>query len=130
MKDTCTRPSAWSTSRTSRNSKASPRPPRACASAPLVTIDELANNADVRNEYPSSRHDAVGAASPARRSATWGRSGGDLCQRPRCWYYRTGFGLLAMKDGKSLVPDGENSTTPSSAAARPTSSAPPASARR
>ncbi len=37
-----------------------------------------------------------------------GTVGGDLCQRPRCWYYRNGYGLLAMKDGKSLVPDGEN----------------------
>jgi xanthine dehydrogenase YagS FAD-binding subunit len=37
-----------------------------------------------------------------------GTVGGDLCQRPRCWYYRQGFGLLAMKDGKSLVPGGEN----------------------
>jgi xanthine dehydrogenase YagS FAD-binding subunit len=37
-----------------------------------------------------------------------GTVGGDLCQRPRCWYYRQGFGLLAMKDGKSLVPDGAN----------------------
>jgi xanthine dehydrogenase YagS FAD-binding subunit len=37
-----------------------------------------------------------------------GTVGGDLCQRPRCWYYRQGFGLLAMKDGKSLVPNGEN----------------------
>jgi xanthine dehydrogenase YagS FAD-binding subunit len=37
-----------------------------------------------------------------------GTAGGDLCQRPRCWYYRAGFGLLAMKDGKSLVPGGEN----------------------
>jgi xanthine dehydrogenase YagS FAD-binding subunit len=34
--------------------------------------------------------------------------GGNLCQRPRCWYFRNGFGLLAMKDGKSLVPDGDN----------------------
>ena len=37
-----------------------------------------------------------------------GTVGGDLCQRPRCWYYRQGFGLLAMKDGKSLVPTGAN----------------------
>jgi xanthine dehydrogenase YagS FAD-binding subunit len=37
-----------------------------------------------------------------------GTVGGDLCQRPRCWYYRQGFGLLATKDGKPLVPDGEN----------------------
>jgi xanthine dehydrogenase YagS FAD-binding subunit len=37
-----------------------------------------------------------------------GTVGGDLCQRPRCWYYRQGLGLLAVKDGKSLIPDGEN----------------------
>jgi xanthine dehydrogenase YagS FAD-binding subunit len=37
-----------------------------------------------------------------------GTVGGDLCQRPRCWYYRQGMGLFAMKDGKSLVPAGEN----------------------
>ena len=34
--------------------------------------------------------------------------GGNLLQRPRCWYYRAGFGLLAMKDGKSLVRAGDN----------------------
>jgi xanthine dehydrogenase YagS FAD-binding subunit len=34
--------------------------------------------------------------------------GGDLCQRPRCWYFRNGYGLLAMKDGQSLIPNGEN----------------------
>ena len=37
-----------------------------------------------------------------------GTVGGDLCQRPRCWYFRGGHGLLAMQDGKSLVPNGEN----------------------
>ena len=49
---------------------------------------------------------AAGIPSPQIRHM--GTVGGDLCQRPRCWYYRQGFGLLAMKDGKSLVPDGEN----------------------
>ena len=34
--------------------------------------------------------------------------GGNLLQRPRCWYYRAGFGLLGMKDGKSLVRAGDN----------------------
>ena len=27
---------------------------------------------------------------------------------PRCWYFRAGFGLLGMKDGKSLVRAGDN----------------------
>lgn len=34
--------------------------------------------------------------------------GGNLLQRPRCWYYRNGFGLLGMKDGQSLVRAGDN----------------------
>src|SRR6185436_10000845 len=35
--------------------------------------------------------------------------GGNLCQRPRCWYYRTGFGLLAKDEkGTPLVPNGDN----------------------
>jgi xanthine dehydrogenase YagS FAD-binding subunit len=37
-----------------------------------------------------------------------GTVGGDLCQRPRCWYFRAGFGILAKNDGKALVPDGDN----------------------
>jgi xanthine dehydrogenase YagS FAD-binding subunit len=34
--------------------------------------------------------------------------GGNLLQRPRCWYFRAGNGLLAVKDGKSLVREGDN----------------------
>jgi len=72
----------------------------------LVTMDELAKNADVKGGYKSLADAAAGIPSPQIRHM--GTVGGDLCQRPRCWYYRQGFGLLAMKDGKSLVPDGEN----------------------
>src|ERR1019366_2278963 len=35
--------------------------------------------------------------------------GGNLCQRPRCWYFRGGFGLLPKDEaGKDLVTGGEN----------------------
>jgi xanthine dehydrogenase YagS FAD-binding subunit len=71
-----------------------------------VTLEELAANADVKAMFPSLRQAAEGVSSPQIRNM--GTVGGDLCQRPRCWYYRQGFGLLAMKDGKSLVPSGEN----------------------
>jgi xanthine dehydrogenase YagS FAD-binding subunit len=71
-----------------------------------VTLDELVNSTLVRSEYPSIRAAAAGVTSPQIRNM--GTVGGDLCQRPRCWYFRNGYGLLAMKDGKSLVPDGEN----------------------
>ncbi len=72
----------------------------------LATFDELANNAVVRAEYPSIQKAVLGVNSPQIRNM--GTAGGDLCQRPRCWYYRTGNGLLGMKDGKSLVVEGEN----------------------
>ncbi len=71
-----------------------------------VTLDELSMNALVRGEFPSLITAALGVSSPQIRNM--GTVGGDLCQRPRCWYFRGGHGLLAMRDGKSLVPNGEN----------------------
>lgn len=72
----------------------------------LVTIDELAKNADVKASYKSLADAAAGVPSPQIRHM--GTVGGDLCQRPRCFYYRQGLGLLGMKDGKSLIPEGDN----------------------
>jgi len=71
-----------------------------------VTMDELAKNADVIAGWKSIADAAAGIPSPQIRHM--GTAGGDLCQRPRCWYYRQGFGLLGMKEGKSLVTDGDN----------------------
>lgn len=72
-----------------------------------ATLDELAENAEVRRLFPSLRTAALGVSSPQIRNM--GTVGGDLCQRPRCWYYRGGRGLLATdKNGNSLVPGGEN----------------------
>jgi xanthine dehydrogenase YagS FAD-binding subunit len=72
----------------------------------MVTLDELGANADVKRHYSGLVQAAENAGSPQIRNV--GTVGGNLCQRPRCWYYRAGFGLLAMQDGKSLVPNGEN----------------------
>jgi len=71
-----------------------------------VTFDELANNAAVAKEYPSLHSAVMGITSPQIRNM--GTVGGDLCQRPRCWYFRRGFGLLGMQEGKSLIPNGDN----------------------
>jgi xanthine dehydrogenase YagS FAD-binding subunit len=73
----------------------------------LATIEELREDADIRKQFPSLTHAANGITSPQLRNM--GTVGGDLCQRPRCWYYRNGFGLLARDSkGNSLVPNGEN----------------------
>jgi xanthine dehydrogenase YagS FAD-binding subunit len=71
-----------------------------------ATFDDMASNGALRTEYPAIHQAVMGITSPQMRNM--GTAGGDLCQRPRCWYFRNGFGLLAMKDGKSLVPEGEN----------------------
>jgi len=72
----------------------------------LVTFDEIAKNADVKGSFKSLADAAAGVPSPQIRHM--GTAGGDLCQRPRCFYYRQGLGLLAMQNGKSLIPDGDN----------------------
>ena len=72
----------------------------------LVTFDELIENADVQKHYPALVQAARGVTSPQVRSM--GTVGGDLCQRPRCWYYRLGYGLLATYNGKPMVPEGDN----------------------
>ena len=73
----------------------------------LATIQELADDPQVREKYPMIAKTASEIAGPQIRNM--GTIGGNMCQRPRCWYYRAGFGLLA-KDakGESLVPSGEN----------------------
>ncbi|MDX2152848.1 MAG: xanthine dehydrogenase family protein subunit M [Bryobacteraceae bacterium] len=71
-----------------------------------ATVDELLSSPLVRTEYPSLVQAARGITSPQIRNM--GTVGGDLCQRPRCWYFRQGYGLLGMKDGMSLVEKGEN----------------------
>jgi xanthine dehydrogenase YagS FAD-binding subunit len=69
-------------------------------------MDELAGSAVVKAEYTALADAAAGIPSPQIRHM--GTAGGDLCQRPRCWYYRQGMGLLAMENGQSRIPDGDN----------------------
>jgi xanthine dehydrogenase YagS FAD-binding subunit len=72
----------------------------------LTTIDELAADASLRREYPVLAQAADHLAGPQIRNIA--TVGGNLCQRPRCWYFRNGFGLLAQQNGKSMVVDGDN----------------------
>jgi xanthine dehydrogenase YagS FAD-binding subunit len=72
----------------------------------LNLLQDIADNAMLMRTFPAFAEAATDAASPQIRNMA--TLGGNLCQRPRCWYFRNGYGLLAMKDGKSLVPDGDN----------------------
>ena len=72
----------------------------------VVTLDELAAQDSVQTHYPALIQALDGIRSAQIQAA--GTVGGDLCQRPRCWYFRRGFGLLAQMNGKSMVADGDN----------------------
>jgi len=73
----------------------------------LVKLQVFADNADLRKNYPVLAYAADEAASPQIRNMA--TIGGNLCQRPRCWYFRGGFGLLGEDEtGKSLVEAGDN----------------------
>ena len=73
----------------------------------LTTLGELADNVNVMKDYPALAEAINDAASPQIRNMA--TIGGNLCQRPRCWYFRGGFGLLPKDEsGKGLVNGGEN----------------------
>jgi xanthine dehydrogenase YagS FAD-binding subunit len=73
----------------------------------LSTLDELANSENIRRNYPALADALLEVASPQIRNIA--TLGGNLCQRPRCWYFRNGFGLLPKDEaGKDLVQEGEN----------------------
>ena len=71
----------------------------------LTTLDDLSADAGLGFEYPAVTAAIGRVAGPQIRNVA--TLGGNLLQRPRCWYYRNGYGLLAMRDGKSMVPSGD-----------------------
>lgn len=73
----------------------------------LTTLGDLADNVNVIKNYPALADALNDAASPQIRNVA--TLGGNLCQRPRCWYFRNGLGLLPKDaSGKDLVAEGEN----------------------
>ena len=73
----------------------------------LARLSDLADDQNVQKNYPVLAESLLEAASPQIRNVA--TLGGNLCQRPRCWYFRNGFGLLPKdKSGKELVLEGDN----------------------
>lgn len=73
----------------------------------LTRLSDLAESADIAKNYPAFAEALVEAASPQIRNMA--TLGGNLCQRARCWYFRSGLGLLPKdENGKDLVAEGEN----------------------
>jgi xanthine dehydrogenase YagS FAD-binding subunit len=69
-------------------------------------LSDIVHHAGIKESYPAlwRATSEVGSVQIRNMSTV----GGNLLQRPRCWYYRAGYGLLGMQDGKSLVRAGDN----------------------
>lgn len=52
----------------------------------MTGLAELVENLLIKNDYPGLHEAAKSVATPQLRNM--GTVGGNLCQRPRCWYYR------------------------------------------
>ena len=72
----------------------------------LTTITEVAENPLVNESYPALAQSALEVASPQLRNQ--GTIGGNLCQKPRCWYYRGEFHCLRKGGEKCFAVAGEN----------------------
>jgi xanthine dehydrogenase YagS FAD-binding subunit len=73
----------------------------------LVTLTQLEENAAVRSGFPGLAEAAHSVATPQIRNL--GTVGGNLCQRPRCWYFRLEEVICLKKGGSECyAAKGEN----------------------
>ncbi len=72
----------------------------------LSTITEVATSPAIRERYPVLAQAAMEVASPQLRNQ--GTIGGNLCQKPRCWYYRGEFHCLRKGGETCFAVTGEN----------------------
>jgi xanthine dehydrogenase YagS FAD-binding subunit len=73
----------------------------------LVTLTELEEHAGVRKSFPGLAEAAHSIATPQIRNL--GTVGGNLCQRPRCWYFRLEEVVCLKKGGSECyAASGEN----------------------
>src|SRR6185295_9460013 len=73
----------------------------------LVTLTELEEHASVRKSFPGLAEAAHSIATPQIRNL--GTVGGNLCQRPRCWYFRLEEVNCLKKGGSECyAANGEN----------------------
>lgn len=72
----------------------------------LATVRQLLESKEAKQHYPALVEAADGIRGEQMRHM--GTLGGELLQRPRGWYFRNGYGLLAEHNGKPLIPNGQN----------------------
>lgn len=72
----------------------------------LTPLTEIADHKIVKERYPALAKGASEVASPQLRNQ--GTIGGNLCQKPRCWYYRGDFHCLRKGGNQCYAYKGEN----------------------
>jgi len=72
----------------------------------LTTVTEVAESPLIHGLYPGLARGAAEVASPQLRNQ--GTLGGNLCQKPRCWYYRGEFHCLRKGGDRCYAVGGEN----------------------
>jgi len=72
----------------------------------LTTNAEVAANPLVNERYAALAQAARAVASPQLRNQ--GTIGGNICQKPRCWYYRGEFHCLRKGGDRCYAVNGEN----------------------
>jgi xanthine dehydrogenase YagS FAD-binding subunit len=72
----------------------------------LTTLSEIADHRLVQESFSALAQSAAAAASPQLRNQ--GTIGGNICQRPRCWYFRSDFHCLRKGGDRCYAVDGEN----------------------
>jgi len=72
----------------------------------LTTIAEVAAHPPILEKYTALVQGANAVASPQIRNQ--GTLGGNLCQKPRCWYYRGEFHCLRKGGNTCYAVNGEN----------------------
>ena len=72
----------------------------------LTTISEVSENPLVSAQYRALAQAAREVASPQLRNQ--GTIGGNICQKPRCWYYRGEFHCLRKGGDTCFAVSGEN----------------------
>lgn len=72
----------------------------------LTTISEVAQDPLIKERFTTLSQAAAQVASPQLRNQ--GTIGGNLCQKPRCWYYRGDFHCLRKGGNECFAVKGEN----------------------
>jgi xanthine dehydrogenase YagS FAD-binding subunit len=72
----------------------------------LTTLTEVVKNKMIQERYPALAKAASEVATPQLRNQ--GTTGGNICQKPRCWYYRGEFYCLRKGGDRCYATNGEN----------------------